>query len=240
VLNKAPFLKHYLVLTQYTPERSTPGGSGAAIAQFVESTTIVALVKKPEQVMAVEDKLRDLRNQLLVILEGTLSSKQARLELQVYIDLILRCLLNKPWPEHLKAIMSKVPIGKFSSEKILDLGVVWAKYIDDKNPMMNFAIASGLVGEVLEEEDSQNVELRPLRVLRARVSDEKPSGSGDVTISFKLHDEVTVWKRMTWVVPVEGKTTGFRKDPKTIKKIMFCLNKTQHSVEPENNKTLCF
>eukprot|EP00972_Heterocapsa_arctica_P021978 3232875-Heterocapsa_arctica.AAC.1 len=99
--------------------------------------------------------------------------------------------------------MGKVPIGKFSSQKIQEIGVVWARYLDDKLPMMNFASTSGLVGEEAEQEEAQQVELSSLRVLKARVSDEKPSGSGDFA-NFSHKDDVTVCKRMTWVVPVEG------------------------------------
>eukprot|EP00972_Heterocapsa_arctica_P109906 16182650-Heterocapsa_arctica.AAC.1 len=100
--------------------------------------------------------------------------------------------------------MGKIPVGKFSSQKILELGVVWARYLDDKIPGLNFVSTSGLVGEEAEQEEGQLVELATLRVLKARVSDEKPSGSGDLT-NFRLKDDVTVCKRMTWMVPVEGK-----------------------------------
>eukprot|EP00972_Heterocapsa_arctica_P111025 16345545-Heterocapsa_arctica.AAC.1 len=99
--------------------------------------------------------------------------------------------------------MSKVPIGKFSSQKILEIGFVWAKFLDDKYPMMNFASTSGLVGEVAEEEEGQQVILSSLRVLKARVSEEKSSGSGDLA-HFSLNDEVTVCKRFTWSLSVEG------------------------------------
>eukprot|EP00972_Heterocapsa_arctica_P080198 11821077-Heterocapsa_arctica.AAC.1 len=81
-LNKTPFLRHYLLLTHYTTERVKAQTAGAPIAQFVEPTTIVALVKKPEQCVAIEEKILNIRNQLLGILERTLSEKQARLELQ--------------------------------------------------------------------------------------------------------------------------------------------------------------
>eukprot|EP00972_Heterocapsa_arctica_P095510 14085806-Heterocapsa_arctica.AAC.1 len=70
---------------------------------------------------------------------------------------------------------------------------------------MNFASASGLVDQdaTADKGDVQEVELATLRVLKPRTSDEKPSGSKDL-VNFNLFDKVTVSKRMTWVLPVEG------------------------------------
>jgi hypothetical protein len=217
VFLKAPLLRHYLLLTQYTTEKCKTGASGgASFAQFLDQSSIVALGKKTEQVVAVEEMIRGIRAKLLSILQNTFSEKQARLELAVYMDLIIRCLMAKQWPEHLKAIMSKVLVGKFSLQKVHELGVVWAKHLDDKFPMLDFASASGLVDQeaIGDQGDVQEVELGTLRVLKPRTSE--PSGSGDLDqINFKKGDQVIFSKRATWVVPVDGPKgkKEFRKEP---------------------------
>ena len=58
----------------------------------------MSLVKKPELLNSIEKQIRDLRAKYLPILEKALGDRQARLEVAVYLDLIIRCLFAKPWP----------------------------------------------------------------------------------------------------------------------------------------------
>ena len=70
----------------------------------------------------------------------------------MYIDLIIRCLLNKQWPSNLE-IKLTLPLGKFSNEKIKALGIHWARLVHLKHPDMNFPATSGLVGEEVEDQE---------------------------------------------------------------------------------------
>ena len=81
------------------------------------------------------------------------------MELQVYLDLVIRCLFNKPWP----SLNPKVTcaVGRFSVEKVESLAVSWAKAVDVKHPDLNFAEASGLKEKALEpQEDLKEIDLK--------------------------------------------------------------------------------
>ena len=59
------------------------------------------------------------------------------------MDLILRCLFSKPWPNvEPKVALS---VGKFSVEKIEELGPCWAKVVDLRHPSIDFAASDGLL-----------------------------------------------------------------------------------------------
>ena len=126
----------------------------------------------------------------------------------MYLDLIIRCLFSKQWPSSLEPKVT-LPVGKFSQEKIRDLGVAWAKYLDCKHKDLNFAEASEL-REAPEEdqEDTKEVNLQSLRVLKKVVSEGPPP---DLVPKFARGDAVTVIRRVTWKFPVEG-NAKYRKD----------------------------
>ena len=84
--------------------------------------------------------------------------------LEVYFDLAIRCLLSKPWP----ALEPKVTIahGRFSGEKLDELGPYWARVVDNKHHGLGFAGESGLVIKGKKDEEysaraSQEVDLGP-------------------------------------------------------------------------------
>ena len=142
----------------------------------------------------------------LPILEKSLGDRQARLEVAVYLDLIIRCLFAKPWP----SLDPKValPVGRFSQEKIRDLGVAWAKYLDCKHNDLNFGEASVLTKAEDVEEDTEEVDLETIRHLK-RVVSEGPVP--DLGPKFARGDEVTVVRRVTWrflrrATPTSGRT----------------------------------
>ena len=207
-LQKAPFLKHYLLLSQYTPEKVRAQSAGPSICAFIETQTIVQLVKKPDQVAEVETQIREMRDQYLGLLEKHLSPKQARLELQVYVDLVIRCLLSKAWPDRLRSLA--IPLLKYSPERVKVLGVVWGKYMDGKYPDMAFASAAGLLPpDSPTKDDCEEVVLDNLRHLKRRASDDAPQGPGCGRL--QRGDRVTVVKRMTWTLKNEGQK-DFRRD----------------------------
>ena len=210
VLEKAPFTRHYLLLAQYTTEKTRSGGTGAAISAFLEQTVIVQFVKKPDTVAEVEKKIREIRGEYLPILETTLSPKQARLELAVYVDLIIRCLFSKQWPSNLPK--RSLAMGKFSSERVRDLGIVWAQLLDSRFPDMGFAAATGLQpSESAEGEESQEVPLGNLRDLKRNPSAASADGPTTSSATFQRGDLVTVARRMSWPVP-RPNNAEFRRD----------------------------
>ena len=173
-LRKAPNLRHYLLLTQYTKEKCRAVAGGASQAAFLEATCLTQLVKKPDLVQTVEEKIREIRVKYLEVLEKNLSPEQARLELAIYMDLIIRCLLAKPWP--VGTFQIKLPVGRFSAEKVFDLGVIWAQHVDWKHPALDFAKTSGLVANDtrVSEDASEMVNLENARVLKKTSQRRRP------------------------------------------------------------------
>ena len=206
-LETTPCLRHYLLLCQYTTDKVRQQAGGASVGAFVETSSIVALCKKQELLKTVELQLKQVRDKYLPLLEETLSPKEARLELAVYCDWIIRCLMARPWSEERKP--GKVT-GKYSVEKIKALGVEWAKYIDKQHAELNFAVKADLIPEKdddEEDEDSLVVDLEGIRTLKRNHSDDAPPVIGS---AFQRGDQVTVIRRMSWHFPEVSKT--FRKD----------------------------
>ena len=167
---QCPILRHYLLTTQYTSEKTLTQSSGANIAALLEPSSLTALAKKPKEVEQVEKTLRALSDKYLPILEQSMGKVAARLELTEYMNLVVRCLFAKAWPENLEL---KLPVGKFSQEKVKSLGVFWAQLVDLRNPGLGFATAAGLAPEAVTEPDpeaSRAVDLGGLRELTRSVS----------------------------------------------------------------------
>ena len=207
VLKDLHYLRLYLMQSQYTMDKVRHQASGPALACFIEPSTIVQMIKKPDELKAVEEKLREIRDKFLPILETGLDERQARLELSVYCDLIIRCLLGKPWPLDLE-IKLTLPLGRFSADKTLQLGKFWAKLVDKRHPEMNFGKQTGLLVEDEGDETlKQEVSVENIRALKKTASDPVP----DLTPKFARGNAVTVIRKMTWSVP-QSKNPEFRKD----------------------------
>ena len=104
-----------------------------------------------------------LRAKYLPILMEAFEKRVARLEMNVYIDPLIRALFAKPWPEDLVPPVS-LPGGQpgLTDAKILSLGIHWAKVVDASHPGTSFAKRAGLelVADLKEDpEDSQVVDL---------------------------------------------------------------------------------
>ena len=97
-LPKCPHTCVALWVCQYTHDKVKSQSSGPAIANFLDSSNLSSLCKKPDVLKNLEGHIRDLRAKYLPILEPALGDRQARLEVAVYLDLIIRCLFAKPWP----------------------------------------------------------------------------------------------------------------------------------------------
>ena len=198
-LENAPFLRHYLLLTQYTTDKCTVQAGGPSIAAFLDPQSQVNLCRKTQVVSQLESKIRELRDKYLPILERSLGAKLARDEIAIYMNLIIRCLLAKPYPASMHISFAT---GKYSPEKIQDLGILWASFLDSKHVDMNFAIEAGLEPrEKTPNEDlEQSVGLDKIRVLKKTASEELPTSK-----EFTRGDLVTVINKMTWPVPLDGR-----------------------------------
>ena len=206
-LSKCPQTRLYLVICQYTAEKTKVQAGGPSVSQFLEPSVITNLCKKPDLLKTIETKIRNIKAKYLPILEQNLCPREARLEVAVYIDLILRCLFNKPWPQVEPAVT--LTVGKFSVEKIEDLGRQWAKVVDLRHPGLDFAVASGLQEEPKEKhEDIKEVNLEGLRVAK-RTSSDGPDP--DLDPKFNRGDLVTVVRRMSWTMPQPGQPK-YKKD----------------------------
>ena len=97
-LQKCPHTCVALWECQYTLEKVRSQSSGPSVAAFLEPANLLSLCKKTDLLKTIETQIRDLRAKYLPILEKALGDRQARLEVAVYLDLIIRCLFAKPWP----------------------------------------------------------------------------------------------------------------------------------------------
>ena len=132
---------------------------------FLENLQITAFCKKPDLVNQLEKSFRDLKTSYLPLLEKALGPRVARLEIAVYMTLLIRCVFCKACPQLEPRVT--LPVGKFSEGKIQALGVHWAKVMDLKHPTSGLAQAAGLQDEAKDDPIiQQEVGLDSLRSLR--------------------------------------------------------------------------
>ena len=207
ILEKCPHTRLHIVMTQYTSEKTRLQAGGPSVSQFIDPPVITALCKKPDTLKFLEEKIREIKGTYLALLEQGLSPSLARLDIQVFVDLILRCLFNKPWPQVEPKL--NLPVGKFSVEKIEDLATHWAKLVDLKHPGLNFAETPGLQQSTKTHEETKEVDLGGLIELKR--SSSEGTDPVDMGPMVTRGDEVTVVRRMSWALPQKGQPT-FRKD----------------------------
>ena len=203
-----PQLRHYLVTSQYTKEKALPSTTGPATAQFLESLALTTLAKKPEMVLSLEKTIRETKSKYLPILEKSLGSKQARLEMTVLIDLFIRCTFAKPWPENMAPKLT-MKTGKWSVDTVGALKTHWAKCVDLKHPGFHFAADAGLA----EAPSDDPLSAVPVDLAKLKDLKRNPSDGPDLREAprFQMDDAVTVVRRMSWPVPTKA-NPSFRKD----------------------------
>ena len=194
-------------MTNYTSEKLKTNPAGPGHCVFLESSQIQNLAKSSEKCQEIDKLLKNLKKQYLPVLQQFFSERMAKLELSVYLDLVLRCLLSKPWPS---ALVPKVTlkVGQYSAEQVLKLGTFWGKYMDHKYPNLEFAVAAGLQSkDAPVDDDSQvGVDLETLRGLKRNLSE-----PAEGLRSFQEGDEVAVVRRFTWSIGTKAEP-DFRKD----------------------------
>ena len=198
-----PFCRMYLLYLQYTQDKTHAVAGGPSKAAFIEPAVLTGLAKKKDILTELEKNIADLRKVHLPQLEVFASPSLARKYLAIYIDLILRSVLAKPWPLECP-FKIVVPSGKYSSEKCKALGKCWASWIDSQHKESKFGETSGLVTIEMEEDLQSSVDLSDIRTLK-RIRSEPEANP------FARGDEVTVIRRMSWVVPLASKPE-YRKD----------------------------
>ena len=207
-----PQVRHHLVATQYCLDKVASSCSGPGTSQFLEAAQVLSFAKKPDQVNTMEKTIRSLKTKYLpVLIAQGLSERTARLEIGIYVDLVIRCQFAKHWPKNMEPKVT-MSCGGLNEAKIEALGVHWANVVAVKHPSLDFPKASGLVpSESQEPEDSSDkVDLGGLRRLK-RTESAASSGPDLDRPKFKRGDQVTVVRRMTWTLPEKGKDK-YRKD----------------------------
>ena len=199
---RAPLVRHYVLLTQYTKEKSKTAAGSPDHAAFLEHSVLASLAKKPDMVRLLEQMTREARAQYLPILEQQVSLTQARLEVADLGILWCRCLLAKPLQAPYKGVT-----GKFGKEKGRELANMWALRINEKYPDLQFLQKSGHAENIEVPEDHK--EMVPLNAQ----DNEEGLSQEDIAIGriFQAGDEVIVRRRFTWKVPFKS-VPDYRKD----------------------------
>ena len=205
-----PLVRHYIVLSSYTLDGKTRQQTGGPSASLMFETKVLqGLANKLDTLKLVETLLSEGRAKYLPLLERQLAPGTARLEFLTYADMLLRCLLAKPFrPEH----HCKLPTGKFSQEKALELAKIWASKVDERYPAMDFGKDAGFVCEVLKEDGQEDlmVDLGKLKDNHkgdGRAPDQGPQDG----LGFKSGDKIKVLHRFSWHIKLDG-NPNFRRD----------------------------
>ena len=82
-LAKYPYIRVYLVVSQYCADKVKAQASGPALSQFLETGQISNLCKKGDLLATLENKMREIKAKYLPILQKKLGSRVAKLELAV-------------------------------------------------------------------------------------------------------------------------------------------------------------
>ena len=138
--------------------------------------------------------------ELYLPLEPLSTPTHALLDLTVLGDVLIRCLMAKPWPEELKTFLGKQAIGRFSVEKVQTLKVAWASWNDSKYGDGSFAEVAGL--KPLEKSED-----KPVVFVDLAKRGTEPGISEEEALEvrrFQRGDEVTTIRRMTWSIPRAG------------------------------------
>ena len=127
-LFNVPLVKMYILFTQYTDEKVRTQLNGPSISQFLDGPSLAALCKKSEVLEDLEKMAEDLRNKAFPILEkGGMQKAMARVQVAHFMDMVIRCLLSKPWSADMPG---KLPAGKYTEDKRKQLGFLWAKHVE--------------------------------------------------------------------------------------------------------------
>ena len=80
-LSKCPQTRLYLVMTQYTMEKTRAQAGGPSVAPFLDTSQILGLCRKPDILKTIEANIREIKCKYLPRLVLSLGERVARLEL---------------------------------------------------------------------------------------------------------------------------------------------------------------
>jgi len=203
IFEKAPFLRHYLILSQYTKEKTRSSVGQPDTSNFIEVKTLELLAKKQDQVIKLEDYLKDFRNLTLPLLEKSMSPPVARLEFFNLADLLLRVTLAKPMKAELAI---KLPQGVgLTDSKVKAICWQWAESVEKKYQDIHLtALVEFTPPDSSQDQDQEGHFEFDTEHLRETL-DEK------IGSEFKHGDRVVHLRRISVAIPIP-KNPSFRKD----------------------------
>lgn len=169
---------------------------------FLDPGQIQNLSTKQDQLDALEKNSERVKDKYQPRLADKHGERLAKLDVAVYIDLVLRCLFNKPWPTKREPHV-KIPIDKLSKGKVKDLGLCWANTVDLKHIGLGGAATAGPLDEKMDpaqkEESNKEVDHQIRRQPQKGLND---CPSPDIGSEFQARDEVLVQRRISWCIPL--------------------------------------
>lgn len=208
-----PLLRHYLLTTAYTPEKARSHIGSAETANFIETSAVAGLVKKPAYPDLLEKLLEGARTSYLPILAKELTAVQARLELVDLADLLLRSALGKPF----KANSSGKGVsggGGMTEAKARQLSIAWASGVDQRYPDLQFTLQANLQPDLSvtprcgDQESNLTVNISGLLNEGKELSGELETNQEG---EFQTGEEVSLIRRISAIIPLEHKA-NYRKD----------------------------
>lgn len=208
-----PFLRHYLLTTNYTSDKARASVGQADVCNFLETSAIVSLGKKTDIIRHLETLLRDARLQYLPILQKELSGRHASLELVDLADCWIRCAFARPFRANSAA--KTVASGKFSPDKALQLAQVWGASVDSRFPDLQFLKEASLQVPADPKKGPDSAELLDSVDIGAILGQDGELHPGDVDTTlpetFSPGDRVVTVRRTSLPIPLPGHP-AYRKD----------------------------
>jgi hypothetical protein len=202
IFEKTPFLRHYLVLVQYTKEKVRSSVGQPDASHFLDNKSLDGLARKPDQVVQLEAYLKDFRNLTLPILEKTMSPPVARLEFFGLADLLIRVTFAKA----LKGDISiKLPQGVgLTPSKVKAICWQWAEHLEKKYHDLNLT-------SLVEFEPPETPQYRDVEHFEFDTEQLKENLEEKTGHEFKHGDRVCLLRRISVNIPIP-KNPSFRKD----------------------------
>ena len=88
---------------------------------------LLPVSRKREVLDGLEKMMEDLRNKAFPVLVKATQVPMARLQVANFMDMLLMCILSKPWSANLPV---KLPAGKYTEDKHQQLGYHWANRVE--------------------------------------------------------------------------------------------------------------
>ena len=210
-----PFLRHYLILAQFTTEESFSRSSGPQLAAFLDVKTIDSFLKtKLGEATKAEKVLKALREKYLASLAPAMSASMAQIEVARLGVAVVRTLFGKPVPRDFGLSSAT---GKWTDERIRAVELCWCYGIQNKVSVDLHIVPVEEAPQEAQEDLSRRVSASSVRALAphsSECSEEPPAQSTSASSGeLKCGDKVRVIRKMTWAVPHPERTEYMRDVP---------------------------